>query len=1007
MFRISLDGRELWVNSAERERLAERRGESQSSGSAAEPEEEQAEDDLDAEEPAGPAEEEEAETDEAEERPTGTRKPIRVLAEIAAGTVYLKGGMGRKQTGSYYTSRPLVEFLVREAIDPLCKEKTAEEILALKVVDPAMGSGHFLVGACRRLSEHLLAAYRKSFEEANAANSDLPQSEIFNEAGVHPEVARNWEYEDRALTACRLLIAGNCLYGVDRNPLAVDLARVSLWLATAAMDHPLTFLDHRLRVGDSLLGFPLFLGEGESPVAHLLKPEAMVPAQAGRRRRRPTAEAPLLAGVQFEEIVTNAIARLRDRIGRALNHLHTISRLMNDSPGDFVGHRAAFDAMQMELRPFWKLHDLRIGRVFISAATPEEANLVDRWLTEIAHDGQPSPEADAIAEPAQKRGEDLGAFCWMLAFPEVFFNADASRREKHGFDAVIGNPPWDKIKPDERECFSAFDPTVWDVQGQERKRLVARLREENAAADQAWRGHEYEKKTMSRFLLEGGLYEHQIATVEGKKTGGDPDTYKFFAERTYQLLRGGGRAGIILPLGIQSSLGTTALRRLLLDCCRLGYLYKLDNERKIFPGVHHHQGFDLVVLGKGGRTDVLQAVFLTWEPAELVLRLRTDPRHITLNADVYRELSPEQYKFVELHAQAEVEILQRMYRRLPRLGDQLGEGWNIQFVREVDMSNGSFLFRDSERLNSMGGTLHSRFRSPTLAVQDVDRELDEGGEYWTTPEEDWYSTQPARFAAIERQVDSRGRITFPNELEEERVAFVLRGFVPREEEGLQHALPIRPGERYLPLSEGRLVHQFDHCQKAYVTGSGRRAKWDELDWSEKRIVPHYFVAESEITNLVPTAAQVRVASASVTGQTNERTCLAALALKGMGCGHSINVAITDNGVLSSLALIAVENSFVFDYLARIQISNNASPYILRSLPAPRIAESDDIIKEVGLLCCFTSETSEVWEHLSRGWPENFHLPWTRERACLDLRQRARLRARVQRESGSTIWVDCS
>jgi hypothetical protein len=611
MWRIRLDDREFVVTAEERARLAGRRGEVQREESAVAPFEDAPEPDLAEDEISEDVDE--AEEVESEEPVATHRRPLRVLAEVPAGAVYLKAGMGRKQSGSYYTNRAFVEFLVREAIDPLAVGRSPEQILTLKVVDPAMGSGHFLVGACRRLAEHLLNAYRRRYEEVPTVQPALSMADAFLEAGIHPEVARNWEHEDRALAACRLLIAGNCLYGVDKNPLAVDLARVSLWLATAAADHPLTFLDHRLRVGDSLLGLPLYLGVGVEPEVHLLKPDS--PRDRSRRgqgRKVRRKEAELFAGVPMMDIVTGTTRRLREHINRALNHLRAISQLIDDAPGDFAGQRAAFEAMQGELRPFWSLHQLRIGRMFLPPPeSPAEVDLVNRWLLELSQSEHPSEETHRRSEPARVRGEELGAFCWQLAFPEVFLDPSDLPLANAGFDTVIGNPPWDKIKPNERECFAQFDPTVWDLQGQDRKNLIARLRRENSDAEAVWVRHETEMKALSTVLLDTGIYHHQVAEVEGKKTGGDPDTFKFFTERAYQLLRSGGRAGIIVPLGLQSSLGSTGLRRLLLDRCHLSILVKLDNERLIFPSAFHGQKFDLIVFAKGGRTQLIEGAFLS------------------------------------------------------------------------------------------------------------------------------------------------------------------------------------------------------------------------------------------------------------------------------------------------------------------------------------------------------------------------------------------------------------
>jgi len=991
MFRVSLDKRELIVTAAERARLARRRGEVLDNIAGSDTDEEDA-----PEEEADDEEMDEAEAPEEETLRPARRTPLRVLGEIPEGTMYLKAGMGRKQTGSFYTGRPLVEFLVRRAIEPLAKGKTPEEILSLKVLDPAMGSGHFLVGACRLLSEHLLSAYRKRYEEVLGSHADLPPGDVFIEAGVHPEVAANWEHEDRALTACRLLVAGNCLYGVDRNPLAVDLARVSLWLATAATDHPLTFLDHRLRVGDSLLGLPLYLGGEEEPEAHLLKPDQPAIRRSASRRKRQTSDAPLLGDVLAQEIVTNTTRWLRKRIEMALRHLGMISQMMSDAPGDFSGQRAAFEAMRGELQPFWDLHSLRVGRHFVSLEKISEVEIINRWLKEMSETGRPGEDARRLAEPARQRGEELGAFCWQLAFPEVFFGPEGQARDRCGFVAVIGNPPWDKIKPNERECFSDFDPTVWDVQGQERKRLIAALCRDNPQAQEAWNRHESETKTLSALLLEGGIYQHQIAVVEGKKTGGDPDTFKFFTERAYQLLREGGRAGIIVPLGIQGSLGTTGLRRLLLDHCQLSALIKLDNERYIFPGVFHGQKFDLTVFARGGRTEKFEAAFFSWETAEVLKGLDTDTRRIEIEAGLYRELSPEQYTFVELHDQREVELLRRIYRQFPRLGEHLDDTWNVSFVREFDMTNDSFLFRDAARLKEMGATLHSRLPSSTEAAQGAPFEPDEGGEYWTTPDASWYEAYPNRFARVERWVDSRGRIFLPGEINEERIAYRLNGYVLAHEKDEREILPVYAGGKYVPLYEGRMVHQFDHCQKAYVSGSGRRARWQELGWQEKRIAPHFFVGRNGADGKESFSGGSKPGICLVTGQTNERTALVGIIPKYMPCGHSLaTVNLEPPDAQNQCFLLGLLNSFVADWILRLQVSNNIGFYHLYGLPTPlgddQVHDLENISKKVAVLSCTTRELARLWEEMFHHWLDDFPLPWTRERACLDIRQRAKLR----------------
>jgi hypothetical protein len=726
---------------------------------------------------------------------------------------------------------------------------------------------------------------------------------------------------------------------VDKNPLAVDLARVSLWLATAAADHPLTFLDHRLRVGDSLLGLSLYLGEGDEPEVHLLKPDS--PRDRSRRgqdRRVKRKDAELFAGVPMMDIITGTTRRLREHLNRALAHLKTVSQLMDDAPGDFGGQRMAFEAMQGELRPFWSLHQLRIGRMFLPPPeSPAEADLVNRWLLEISQFGRPSEETHHISEPARARGEELGAFCWQLAFPEVFLGPSGLPLANAGFDAVIGNPPWDKIKPNERECFAQFDPTVWDLQGQERRNLIARLRRENSDAEAAWVKHETEMNALSSVLLDTGIYHHQVAEVEGKKTGGDPDTFKFFTERAYQLLHSAGRAGIIVPDTLQTALGSTGLRRLLLDTCDLQILVKLDNSLAIFPTVHFDKKFFALVFRKGGSTKSIEAAFFARRKADVLLHFRVQPHYLRVEANLYRELSPEQYTFVELHHQGEIDFLRRIYHQFPRLGERLEDVWNVSFIREFDMTNDSHLFRDAARLKELGATLHGRGPSPTEAAEGAPFEQVEGGEFWTTPEAVWYDAQSERFARVERLVDSRGRLHLAGEIPESRVKYQLRGYVLAHERDDRSALPVRPGETYVPLYEGRMIHQFDHCQKAYITGSGRRAKWKELSWHEKEIVPHYFMAKQEFLASYPDRLHDRFGYCRITGQTNERTLLAS-AIGGEGAvGEAVPTTnFMPNDYRTGLFWLCCMNSFIVDYLIRLQVSNNINFYMIEHLPVPRL-----------------------------------------------------------------------
>ncbi len=464
LWEVELDTRLLHLTDTQREAIRAVRGEIDLKGGssldAVEPVDDEAEadeDELDDEEIAGESEEADDETEaDGEEKPkrtTSAKKPLKILREIKAGQVYPRGGQKRKQSGSYYTNRTFVEFLVREALDPKAEGKSPREILALKVVDPAMGSGHFLVGACRRLAEHLLAAYRREVarcqSEGEQAGQSLGEDDLLIQAGVPDELRLAWGRQDdeQVLAVCRLLVAGHCLFGVDKNPLAVDLAKASLWLVTAASGLPLTFLDHRLRCGDSLLGIP-----ADELVRPWIDPE---PARGKGKSRKPRAIKPVELLISppapqgtFDYFAPNREA-LCQAFRRALVCLQALEEAVEAEPTNFALHRVKYDALRGLLEPWNQLHQLRVGLAFADEVTGA-VDLINGWLDDLLARQHVTESQRIAGEPARRQGEALSAFCWELEFPEVFYDSQGRRRPDAGFSCVLGNPPWDKIKPEAR-----------------------------------------------------------------------------------------------------------------------------------------------------------------------------------------------------------------------------------------------------------------------------------------------------------------------------------------------------------------------------------------------------------------------------------------------------------------------------------------------------------------------------------------------------------------------------
>src|SRR5262249_51618642 len=339
----------------------------------------------------------------------------------------------------------------------------------------------------------------------------------------------------------RRAIAERCLYGVDLNPMAVQLARLSLWVAALAADGPLSFLDHRLQIGDSLLGTWL---------ARLRQPPL---------RRRRHAPAPSLA--LFDD----------DAVSGALQEALPIRFSFENTPNDTVEH------VRVKVRAFAQLtadHAVlsrwkRVAHLWCAAwFAPDGASvpaaafgpLSDAALT--GRGALPSETARRYLDAAVRTGADRRLFHWELEFPEVFFDRDGRRLANPGFDAVIGNPPWDMIRAD---AGGADD----------------RLRAKTAIAPTL------------RFTRDSGVYASQSA--------GHANRYQLFVERAIALTRDGGRIGLVLPSGLATDHGSSALRRLLLSRCDVDAIVGMDNHRGACP-IHRSVRVLLVAATAGSAT---------------------------------------------------------------------------------------------------------------------------------------------------------------------------------------------------------------------------------------------------------------------------------------------------------------------------------------------------------------------------------------------------------------------
>lgn len=520
----------------------------------------------------------------------GATAGVRWIEAIPAGRFYLRASLGRKTAGAYYTPHALVRFLVEETLGPQVKECSPSDdphpaaILKLKVLDPAMGSGHFLVEACRFLGRRLYEACRHCTALALAAEHqasqasgavadllhqqaqrwrgrigelpDFAQCLLHDLASAHVPGAATDDAQRRAMAICRRLVAEHCLYGVDKNPLAVELARIALWLQSYVEGFPLVTLDHHLVRGDALTG----------PLADQLpKPPGTPPSSS------PPDCQPLRSALQ--QALRDALqTRPHDRA--TLWPFRVLAAAW--SGGAMLGPQRCDQAAYAELVNHIAAHRQLPRRI----ESPSLRQMIARGL------GVPSIPADRerLYEVIAS-GPAEAALPFDQAFPEVFY-PDGDPEHPQGFHAILGNPPWEAVRPKRGEFFGTLDfQALAGYTKREREGAEARLLRDPEIATQ------YETyidaiEGLKRAADE--LYAYQKLTIDGELAGRYLDLYRIFMERSAMLVRPTGRVGLIVPAAFRANAGAAGIRRLYMLENRLECCYTFRNTRQLFdisPGL--------------------------------------------------------------------------------------------------------------------------------------------------------------------------------------------------------------------------------------------------------------------------------------------------------------------------------------------------------------------------------------------------------------------------------------
>lgn len=590
-------------------------------------------------------------------------------------------GNTRKLTGSYYTPDSLVQELIKSALEPVIAqtvkanpERPVEALLSLTICDPACGSGHFLLSAARRLADEV-ALHRAAVEREGGAPTPADYRHALRD------------------------VVSRCIYGVDKNPMAIQLAKTALWLEAYSPDRPLSFVDHHLRVGDALLGVldPKVLENGIPDEAYTaLSGDDKEVAKALKKQNK--ADLKSWRQIAGGDLLTQA--------GLAAQAV-SVDTLDDDTPEHLAAKRRAWSQAEAEAQrsTFARLADTYVA-AFLAPKLADTGDTVplSGYLWGVLS-GQ-APHA-AVEDAAQALCRQHSVFHWWLAFPQV--------AAKGGFSVMLGNPPWERIKLQEEEFFATRSPLVAMAKNKaERAQRIEWLREgvllhrvnpDLERAEGLTPPNRAEMALYASFIAaRRGAEAASLYAHDGRRyplTGvGDVNTYALFAETLLQATGSKGRAGFIVPTGIATDDSTKAYFGHIASQGRLASLFDFENSDAVFPAVHRSYKFSLLTLGAASRAEFV--CFAT--QVEHLLDAR---RRFTLAPDEFSLINPNTRTCPVFRSERDAELTKKLYRAAPVLireavSDEEGtvlqpevNPWGIRFQAMFHMSNDSGLFADN------------------------------------------------------------------------------------------------------------------------------------------------------------------------------------------------------------------------------------------------------------------------------------------------------------------------
>ncbi len=841
-------------------------------------------------------------------------------------------GNARKTSGSYYTNADLVQSLIKSALEPglMAKiaraETTAERtkepvdyekaILSFSVIDPACGSGHFLLAAARRIAEVLVEKRMEKMEDA------VPSQDLYRKA-------------------LRDVIT-NCIYGVDLNDMAVELTRTALWLEGYEPGKPLEFLSHHIKCGNSLVGVydlnVLNSGIPDAAYAYLSGDEKDKCASLLKTNKEQVKNR-FTANLFSSELATSSseLASLMWRINLGANDtiedqenkIKLFEELHNNK--DYIKNKIACDLYTA---------------AFFAKKTEDNSNKIptSEDIFDVQKDRPENTEKKGIREEALRLAEEHKFFHWKIEFPEIF-------QRGLGFDCILGNPPWDRVKLAEKEFFATRKPEIAEAKNKAaRDKMIQALAKSDI---------QFERELYSLFINASHAADSTSAFVHYNEktykdcryqlTGcGDVNMYALFAELIYQLKDTYGTAGFIVPSGISTDDGTKAYFGTIATSGLLKSLYDFENRDGIFPNVHRSFKFCLITLApKDGLSDF--CFFL-----HNMQELEDKRRHFTMLPEDFDLLNPNTHTCPVFRSDEDAKLAKKIYTKagvfIKESDEENGNPWNVSFMRMFDMSNDSFLFVQSKTENYLPlyeAKMMHQFDHRWCSFKDgkpFDVCLEDKADvnYSVTPEY-WvpYTETVLRTTLLDEKL---------NGLLKDAIYGKSERSLKKLEDALKERIQMSPG--LFDDDNGQSDDGID-CKSILESGDIVKALFAE---AENRC-PRFLMGWRDIT-----------------GSVNERTLLYTV-IPFCGAGNTLQLTHFNSSIHEKLraCFLGDINSLIVDYCAKFKIGgNHMNLFVIKQIPIipPFKYSQKDIEYIVPRIMALTYTAKDIVEWAKALWTDS-------------------------------------